>query len=64
MPDGPIGVNVAGMRRSRGNRGATTAEYGLLVAGVLLVLVFGVDAFKFALNAFYVGVQGDIDAWP
>ena len=48
----------------RGNRGATTAEYGLLVAGVLLVLVFGVDALKFALNALYAGMQGGIDAWP
>jgi len=54
---------MSGMR-FRGNRGATTAEYALLVGGVLMVLVFGVDALKFALNALCAGMQGDIDAWP
>jgi len=63
-PNRPIGVNVARMKRSRGNRGATAAEYALIVAGVVLVLTVGVDALKFALNAFYAGLQGDIDAWP
>ena len=63
-PNGAIGVNVAAMKRSRGNRGATAAEYALIVAGVVLVLTFGVDALRFALNAFYTGLQGDIDAWP
>jgi len=63
MPPARSRGTMSGMRL-RGNRGATTAEYALLVGGVLMVLVFGVDALKFALNALYAGMQGDIDAWP
>lgn len=55
-------ANMADM--IRGERGATAAEYALLVAGVVLVLVFGVDALKLALNLFYGGLQDSIDAWP
>jgi pilus assembly protein Flp/PilA len=49
--------------RGRDDRGATAAEYGLLVGLVVLVLVFGVDAFKLALALFYGGLQGDVDGW-
>lgn len=47
----------------RGERGATTAEYGLIVGAVVLVLVFGVDALKLALGLFYGGLQRDVDGW-
>jgi Flp pilus assembly pilin Flp len=61
--DMPDRGTVWRMRRSRGNEGATAAEYGLLVGLVVLVLVFGVDAFKLALALFYGGLQGDVDGW-
>lgn len=47
----------------RGERGATSVEYGLLVGLVVLVAVFGIDAFKLALALFYSGMQDDVDNW-
>lgn len=49
--------------RTRSNRGATTAEYGLIIGAVVLVLVFGVDALKLALSLFYAGQQDTVDNW-
>jgi Flp pilus assembly pilin Flp len=49
--------------RIRGERGATTAEYGLIAGLAALTLVFGVDALRLALSLLYAGMQGDVDSW-
>lgn len=36
--------------RRQGERGATTVEYGILVAAVAAVLIFGIDALLDAMN--------------
>lgn len=50
-------------RRDRDERGATAAEYALLVAFVVIVVYVGVEAFRVALDAFFVRQQSDVSTW-
>lgn len=50
-------------RRERDDRGATTVEYGLIIAVCVLGFVGGIATLKMALNAFHGGMQSDIDNW-
>lgn len=45
------------------DRGATAAEYGLLLAFIALAIIIGVTAVGTNLNAFFQGLADDIANW-
>ncbi len=47
----------------RNERGATAAEYGLLVAFIALVVIVGITAFGNNLNAFFQRIATRVAGW-
>ena len=54
---------MAGMRRSRGNKGATAVEYTMIVAMCGFCALGFIAVAKVVLALIINGMQGNVDAW-